>query len=85
MFFVDKDPDGDNEYYEGNGDPLPPNEWEHRKIIGMICQNHRGWRLETKLCGDLSGESTNYICNPIIIRMIKESSRNRSVRFRSEM
>ena len=85
MYFVDKDPDGDNQYYEGRGDPAPPNEWEHRKIIGMIWQNHRGWRLETKLCGDLSGESTNYILNDIIIRMIQESSRNRSVRFRSRM
>ena len=85
LCFVDKDPDGDNLYYEGNGDPLPRAEWEHRKIIGLIWQNHRGWRLETKLCSDTTGPSTNYVINENTIRMIKESPRNTSIRYRSDM
>ena len=39
-------------------------------------------RFETKLCNDLTGESTNYLINESMIHMIKESPRNRNVRFR---
>jgi len=61
LHFVDKDPDGETGYYNGpeNDNAAPRDEWEHRKIIGMIWENHRGWRLETKLCDSLTGESTN--------------------------
>ena len=85
LCFVDKDPDGDARYYEGDGDPLPRNQWENRVIIGLIWQNHNGWRLETKLCDDPTGAKTDYLMNENMIRMIKESTRNRLVRFRSEM
>ena len=85
LCFVDKDPDGDNEYYEGIGDPLPNAQWENRKIIGLIWQNHNGWRLETKLCHDLTGPSANYLMNPTTIRMIKESTRNPLLTLRSSM
>ena len=85
LCFVDKDPDGDNQYYEGDGDPLPRVEWEHHKINGLIWQNHRGWRLETKLCSDPTGPSTNYVINENTIRMIKESPRNTLIRYRSDM
>ena len=86
LYFVDKDPEGDNEYYEGVGDPLPSAQWEHRKIIGLIWQPRKGWKLETKLCNELTGSSTNYVINPTMIRMIKESTRNTGLmRLRSEM
>ena len=68
-----------------NSNVVPRDEWEHKKIIGMIWENHRGWRLETKLCDDLTGESTNYLINESMIRMIKESPRNRNIRFRSSI
>lgn len=86
LFFVDKDPDGDTGYYtNAGGDPLPKEDWEDRKIMGLIWENHRGWRLESKLCNDLTGQSANYIVNDSMIQMIKESSRNRLVRFRSDI
>ena len=85
LFFVDKDPNGDSEYYEDEGEALPSSEWEHRKIIGLIWENNRGWKAETKLCTDLTGPSTNYHFNDTLIRMIKDSDRNRSIQFRSEM
>jgi len=87
LFFVDKDPDGDSRYYddENPGDPLPSVDWEHRKIMGLVWENHRGWRMETKLCNDSNGPSTNYLVNSSLIRMIKESNRNRSIKFRSDM
>lgn len=87
LHFVDKDPDGETGYYNGpeNDNAAPRDEWEHRKIIGMIWENHRGWRLETKLCNNLTGESTNYLINESMIRMIKESPRNRNIRFRSSI
>lgn len=86
LYFVDKDPEGDNEYYEGVGDPLPSAQWEHRKIIGLIWQPRKGWKLETKLCNELTGSSTNYVINPTMVRMIKESTRNTGLmRLRSEM
>ena len=86
MYFVDKEPDGTSGYYEdGGGDAAPEAEWEHRKIFGLIWENRRGWRLETKLCDDLTGPSANYIINPTLIRMITESNRNRMVDFRSRM
>ena len=53
LYFVDKDPDGDNNYYDGAGDPVPNDECENRKIMGLIWENHRGWRVETKLCDDM--------------------------------
>ena len=85
MHFVDKDPEGDNQYYVGKGTPLPPAEWEHRKILGLAWQKQKGWRLVTKLYNDPTGVSTNYVINAHMIRMIKESTRNRLVRLRSEM
>ena len=87
MFFVDKDPDGDTDYYTvGGGEPLSEDKWEHRKIMGLIWENKNGWRLETKICTDLEGTSSNYLINSIMIRMIKESTHNRGVvRFRSDM
>ena len=86
LFFVDKDPDGDNGYYaDPPGDPLPSSDWEHRKVVGLAWQNHKGWRVETKLCNDSQGPSANYFINTTLIRMIKESNRNRSIRFRSAM
>ena len=87
LFFVDKDPDGDNRYYddENPGDPLASSDWEHRKIMGLVWENHRGWRVETKLYDDTNGPSTNYLVNSTLIRMIKESTRNKSIKFRSDM
>ena len=87
LFFVDKDVDGDNDYYfPGGGDgPLPPDMWEHRKIMGLAWENNRGRRVETKLCGDMAGASTNYVINEVLIRMIKDSTRNTDIKFRSEM
>ena len=86
VFFVDKDPDGDTTYYTDGGDPVPQTEWEHRKVMGLVWENQRGWRLETKLCSDLAGTSANYIMNAVFIRMVKESTRNRRVvRFRSDI
>ena len=82
MHFVDKDPEGDNQYYVGKGTPLPPAEWEHRKILGLAWQKQKGWRLVTKLYNDPTGVSTNYVINAHMIRMIKESTRNRLVRLK---
>ena len=87
LFFVDKDVDGDNGYYQpddGDG-PLPSDDWEHRKIMCLAWENLNGWRVETKVCGDLSGPSTNYLINEVLTRMIKESTRNTNIIFRSEM
>ena len=64
---------------------MPNGEWENRRIMGLIWENRRGWRVETKVCGDLHGPSVNYLINPTLIRMIKESTRNRSVRFTSQI
>ena len=85
LYFVDKDPDGDNMFYDGQGTPLPAADWENRKIVGLIWENHRGWRVETKLCFDIAGPSANYHMNPTLIRMIKDSTRNRSCRFRRDL
>ena len=86
LYFVDKDPDGTYGYYERDGGPAAPAaEWEHRKIFGLIWENRRGWRVETKECNDPTGPSANYIINPTLITMIKESNRNRLVDFRSLM
>ena len=87
LFMVDKDPLGDTEYYtEGaNVDPAAVGDWEHRKIIGLCWQSRQGWYAETKLCHDLSGESTNYQINMTLIRMIRESNRNRTVQMRSRI
>ena len=71
-------------YGGGGGDPKPRDEWEHRKIIGLVWQQRRGWRAETKLCDDLTGPSENYVFEPDLIKMIKESPRNAGIRFRSE-
>ena len=64
---------------------MPNDECENRRIMGLIWENRRGWRVETKVCGDLDGPSANYLINPTLIRMIKESTRNRSVRFTSQI
>ena len=86
LYFVDKDPDGSCGYYDtAEGAAAATDEWEQRKIIGLIWENRRGWRLETKLCSELTGPSANYLINESMIRMIKESSRNRLIKFRSEM
>ena len=84
---MDKDVDGDNNYYDvdGGDGPLPSDEWENRKIMGLAWENQRGWRVETKLCGDMAGASTNYLINEVLIRMVKESTRNTNIKFRSEM
>ena len=84
LFFVDKDADGDNQYYEAHGDPLPSSDWEHR-IVGIVWQNHKGLSVETKECKDPNGPSTNYLINKTLIRMIQESNRNRSIKLRSQM
>ena len=65
--------------------PKPQPEWEHRKITGLIWENRAGWRLETKLCSDLTGPSDHYRVDPSMITMIKESNRNRRLLFRSDM
>ena len=75
---------GEHGYYN-NGDPVPADEWENRKIMGIVWEKYRGWRLETKECSDLTGPAANYIVNACMITMIKESSRNRSITFRSDM
>ena len=86
LFFVDKDPDGDNDYYVDDGaEARPSNEWEHRKIVGLIWANHSGWRVETKLASDLTGPSTNYLINEALIQMISESRRNRNIILRSNI
>ena len=76
---------GTTGYYDNGGAPAPVNEWEHRKIFGLIWENRRGWRVETKLCNDLVGASANYYINPTLITMITESRRNKQVHFRSRM
>ena len=53
--------------------------------MGLAWENRYGWRLETKKCNDLTGVSTNYIVNEVLIRMIKESGRNRLLQFRSDL
>ena len=83
--WTSKDPDGDTQYYEGNGDPVAHDEWEHRKIFGLIWENRKGWRLETRLCSNPSGTSDHYTVDPAMIQMIKESNRNFRVSFRSDM
>ena len=87
LYFVDKDPNGEAGYYEGEGDALPTAtaQWENRKIMGLCWENHRGWRAETKPGNALTGPSANYHFNPVLVRMIKDSTRNRSIRLRSEM
>ena len=74
-----------NDATSTNADAAPKDEWEHRKIMGLVWENHRGWRLSTKLCTNLTGESANYLINNSMIRMIQESPRNRTVRFRSRI
>ena len=87
LYLVDKDPDEDTVYYTSADntqvEPAAPALWEHRKIIGLCWQNREGWYVETKLCNDMSGESSNYQINVSLIRMIRESNRNRSVQMRS--
>ena len=86
LFLVDKDSGDENGYYGGGGgEPLPKEQWEHRKIIGLVWQARKGWRVETKLCSNLTGPSENYCIEPDLIQMIKESPRNRQIRFRSEL
>ena len=86
---LDKDPNCDTMYYETEGDdqadPAPVVEWDNRKIIGLCWQNRSGWYIETKMCCDLTGESTNYQINETLIRMIRESTRNRLVQFRIQL
>ena len=88
---MDKDPNADTTYYspgidpDNRGPPKPQTEWEHRKITGLIWENRKGWRLETKLCSDLTGPSDHYRVDPSMITMIKENNRNRRLLFRSDM
>ena len=74
-------------YYDDDDDDnaAPVDQWENRKILGLAWENFNGYRLETKLCDDLTGESTHYLINDTIIRMIKESNRNRGIQFRSDI
>ena len=87
LYLVDKDPDEDTVHYTSTDntqvEPVAPALWEHRKIIGLCWQNREGWYVETKLCNDMSGESSNYQINASLLRMIRESNRNRSVQMRS--
>ena len=53
--------------------------------MGLAWENRHGWRLETKLTNDLTGDAANYIVNEVLIRMIKESPHNRLIRFRSDL
>ena len=77
---------GETTYYTDGADPLPASEREHRKIVGLTWENRYGWRLETKLCNDLTGTSTNYVVkNEVLIRMVRESTRNRFVQLRSDL
>ena len=78
---------GEHGYYDDdtNDNAAPEAEWENRKVVGLVWEKFRGWRLETKVCDDMTGESTNYLVNKSMIRMIKESTRNRRIRFRSAM
>ena len=89
LFFTDKDPDGVANYYETSGvnqaPPVAEDKWEHRKIIGLIWENHHGFRLETKLCSNLTDTSSTYFVDPFMIHMIKECELNHLLRFRSEM
>ena len=89
LYMVDKDPDEDTVYYtsaeNAQVEPASAVLWEHRKIIGLCWQNREDWCVETKLCNDLSGESSNYQINGSLIRMIRESKRNRSVQMRSRI
>ena len=86
MFLVDKDPSDECGFYDGDGnDPAPRDQWEHRKIWGVEWTSRKGWFAATKICNAPSGPSENYVIDAVLIRMIKDSPRNRRVRFRSEM
>ena len=53
--------------------------------MGLVWENFRGYRLETKLCDDLTGASTNYLINEVMIRMIRESDRNVNILMGSQV
>ena len=80
-------PIGEHGYYDDETDdnPAPRDEWEDRKVLGLAWENYQGWRVETKLCDDMTGESTNYLINASLVRMIKASRRNRGIQMRSDM
>ena len=73
---------GEHGYYADGGsndDAAPRDQWEYRKIMGLVWENFHGYRLETKLCDDLTGASTNYLINEVMIHMIRESDLNVNV------
>ena len=74
-------------YYDDDTEDnaAPADQWENRKILGLAWQNFSGFRLETKLCDDLTGATTNYLINASMIRMIKESKLNRKIQLRSDI
>ena len=45
-------------------------------MMGLVWENFRGYRLETKLHDDLTDASINYLINDVMIHMIRESDRN---------
>ena len=87
MFLLDKDPSDESGFYDADGDndPMPRDQWEHRKIWGVEWTSRKGWFAATKICNAPDGSSENYVIDETLIRMIKDSPRNRLVRFRSEM
>ena len=86
MFLLDKDPSDENGFYDGDvNDPMPRDQWEHRRIWGVEWTSRKVWFAATKICNAPSGASENYVIDEVLIRMIKDSPRNRGVRFRSEM
>ena len=58
MFFLDKDPDGETGWPDGA--PAAEEEWEHRKIMGIVWMNRKGWGAETKVATDLRGGGLPY-------------------------
>ena len=87
MFLLDKDPSDESGFYDADGDndPMPRDQWEHRKIWGVEWTSRKGWFAVTKICNAPDGSSENYVIDETLIRMIKNSPHNRLVRFRSEM
>ena len=58
LFFLGKDPDGETGWPDGA--PAAEEEWEHRKIMGIVWMNRKGWGVETKVATDLRGGGLPY-------------------------
>lgn len=74
MFFLDKDPDGETGWPDGA--PAAEEEWEHRKIMGIVWMNRKGWGVETKVATDLRGGGLPYEINSALLAMIRCSEKN---------